>query len=93
MRETIIEASGGRYRFNVGTSPHLNYFSNGGSDDWVRGKPKTVSLEFDMQQVPYFQWGSRQNDTGWALCSNDDVIMLMTSLLLLCPDDNVGGPW
>jgi len=38
MRETIMEASGGRYRFDVGTSPNLNYFSNGGSDDWVRGE-------------------------------------------------------
>ena len=31
------------------------------------------------------QGGSRQNNTGWALCSNDDVIMLMTSLLLFNP--------
>ena len=38
MSETIWEASGGRYKFNVGTSPDINYFSNGGSDDWVRGE-------------------------------------------------------
>ena len=31
------------------------------------------------------QGGSRQNNIGWALCSNDDVIMLMTSLLLFNP--------
>ena len=37
MRETILDASGGRYSFTVGTSPEVNYFSNGGSDDWVRG--------------------------------------------------------
>ena len=38
------------------------------------------------------QGGSWQNNTGWALCSNDDVIMLMTSLLLLYPVKIVGGP-
>jgi len=38
IRETIDEASGGRYRFSVGSSPDINYYSNGGSDDWVRGE-------------------------------------------------------
>ena len=37
------------------------------------------------------QGGNRQNDTGWTLCSNDDIIMLMTSLLLLYPAKIVDG--
>ena len=38
MQETVMDASGGRYFFRVGTSPVTNYYSNGGSDDWIRGR-------------------------------------------------------
>ena len=31
------------------------------------------------------QGGRRQKSFGGALCSNDDVIIVMTSLLLQCP--------
>ena len=35
--------------------------------------------------------GSRQNRTGWALYSDYDVIILMTSLLLFYPTKKLGG--
>ena len=38
IRDSVMDASNGRYFFKVGTSPQINYFSNGGSDDWIRGK-------------------------------------------------------
>ena len=41
--------------------------------------------------VTFFQGGSRQKNIGWALCSNDDVIKSMTSLLLLHSTKILGG--
>ena len=54
MSETIWEASGGRYKFNVGTSPDINYFSNGGSDDWVRGENLFTNFCFSKRSEQQF---------------------------------------
>ena len=53
---------------------------------WVFKRFKNMDMVYSSQQG-----GRHQKNIGWALCSNDDVIISMTSLLLIFPSKILGG--
>ena len=84
----LIESLSRHFKTNINAITHIVGFSLGAH---VAGFAGTQLKNLSRITGNLVQGGSRQSKTGWALLSNDDVILLMTSLLLFNPAQKLGG--